>query len=641
MSFDEDRNRLNRLEELKNSLFSKNFKVKIEHHDTFSTHEKREVPDSWERTTTKSNLGEKIFMKTSVFKKFFIASIFFFVLAVGYAAYMFLAGGNTVSNDNIEISVLGNAFTAGGEELPLQISVINKNNSALELVDLIIEYPKSSSEGLPEDKERIRQSLGAIPGGGIRNENVKLTLFGEQGSTRSIKISIEYRVEGSNAIFIKEKLYNVSISSSPIDLIVEGPTEISPNQDVNLTVKTTLNATKKASDMLLRIDYPVGFKFVEATPKPAYGNNVWDLGDLAPGALHDIAIVGKMVDVFDGEDKTFRIWSGSQSDTDKAQIGIVFNSLGHTVSIKKPFIEARLLVNGIYQSDYSVDSKGEIRGDIEWVNNLDTKVNDLKIQAKISGNSVDRKTIASDTGFYSSSTDTIIWDKNSNSELIEVNSGDAGSVSFSFSPISSLSSNLITDPSVTIEVSISAKQPTEGNVLKELKNSEIKVVKIISDIGLAAKALYFSGPFSNTGPIPPKVEQETTYTVVWTITNTSNNISKASVRSTLPPWVKFVGNVSPSSEDVSYNASTKEIIWNVGKIPKGTGISTAGREVAFKISFLPSLSQVNNQPVIINDAVLTGFDDFANVNVRVNKNSLNTRLANDPLFPEGGDRVTE
>jgi hypothetical protein len=158
---------------------------------------------------------------------------------------------------------------------------------------------------------------------------------------------------------------------------------------------------------------------------------------------------------------------------------------------------------------------------------------------------------------------------------------------------------------------------------------------------LATKALYYSGPFKNTGPIPPKAEEETTYTVVWTVSNTTNSISRAMVRATLPPWVKFAGSIFPGAEDLSYNASSKEITWNIGKIQKATGISSPGREVAFQIIFLPSLSQVNTQPVLINDAILTGFDDFANVNVRVNKNSLNTRLANDPEFPESGSRVVE
>ena len=50
---------------------------------------------------------------------------------------------------------------------------------------------------------------------------------------------------------------------------------------------------------------------------------------------------------------------------------------------------------------------------LEWTNNLDTKVNDLGNRAKISGNALNRKTISTDQGFYNSSEDTIIWDKNS------------------------------------------------------------------------------------------------------------------------------------------------------------------------------------------------------------------------------------
>jgi len=638
-----DKEKLNRLEELKSKLFSKNYKMPDLIHGGFSRQPKKDVPDSWVKKETETESEEKFFTKTSMFKKFFIFSIIFFVLALGFALYMFLGGGNTVSNDNIDISVLGNAFTAGGEELPLQIEIVNKNNSPLELADLLVEYPKGSSTDLSQDTEHLRTSLGTVPAGGVLNESVNVTLFGEQGSTVPVKISLEYRIQGSNAIFVKEKPYEVSISSAPINLLVDAPTEASPNQDIVLNVKSTLNATKAASKILIKLDYPVGFQFTSANPAPSFGNNVWNLGDLSPGAERDISITGKMVDVYDGEEKTFHVFTGSQSDSDKSEIGVVFNSLGHTVMIKKPFIEAKLYVNGVYQSEYATDTKTPIQGEIRWVNNLDTKINDLEIRAKISGNAVDRKTITAPQGFYNSSIDTIIWDKNSMNQFGEVNPGDSGSVDFSVSPVSlfSGSGGMLSDPSVTIDVSITGKQPLEGDAVKVLDNSESKIIRITSDVGLAAKALYYSGSFTNTGPIPPKTDQETTYTVVWALSNTANNISKATITSTLPTWVSFVGAISPSSEDLTYNAGTKEIVWNVGGIPKGTGISSGDREVSFQIALTPSLSQIGTSPVIINDAVLTGHDDFANVDIRVNKASLNTRLSNDSLFPVNGDRVVE
>ena len=145
----------------------------------------------------------------------------------------------------------------------------------------------------------------------------------------------------------------------------------------------------------------------------------------------------------------------------------------------------------------------------------------------------------------------------------------------------------------------------------------------------------------NRGPIPPRVEKETTFTIVWSLSNSANNISKGVIRSSLPSWMRFVGPASPSTEDLTFNASTKEIIWNIGRIARGTGLTEAGRSVSFQVVFTPSLSQLGTTPVIINDAFLTGHDDFATVDVRANRPYLRTTLDNDPAFPSGGGVVAE
>lgn len=642
-----DRNKLNRIEELKSKLFSKNYETRIEHRDNFTHLNRQTVSDSWEDDEEKLGSEEKFFMRTSVFKNFFIFSLGFFILALGYAAYIFFAGGNTVSNDNIDISILGNSFTAGGEELSLVVGITNRNNSSLDLADLVMEYPKGSAtigtDAFSSETERSRFSLGSIPAGSVRNENIKITLFGEQGSVRPIKFSLEYRVEGSNAIFVKEKNYEVTISSTPINLSVDAPVTISPNQDISLNIKATLNATRPASKVLVKLDYPTGFQFKSSAPMPSFGNNIWNLGDIAPGTEHNIAISGKMVDVFDGEEKTFRVWSGSQSKTDKTAIDVVFNSFVHTVAIKKAFIEATLSINGVNQREYAVDTKTVINGQINFINNLETKINDLEIRAKISGNAVDRKTIKALQGFYDSAKDVITWDQNGNNNLKEVNPGDSGSVTFSLSSLSLLlpGGGTLSNPSINIDVNISGKQLLAGYATEELKNSASALIRIISDVGFATKAFYSSGPFTNHGPVPPKVGKETTYTISWSLSSTANGISKSIIRSTIPAWIRFVGTISPASEDLTYNASTREIIWNVGNIPKGAGITQASKEVAFQVALTPSLSQIKTFPTIINEAILTGHDDFANVDIRVSKNSLLTQFVNDPQFPPVGSLVEE
>jgi len=109
----------------------------------------------------------------------------------------------------------------------------------------------------------------------------------------------------------------------------------------------------------------------------------------------------------------------------------------------------------------------------------------------------------------------------------------------------------------------------------------------------------------------------------------------------LPTWVRFIGPISPPAEDLNYNASTREIVWNIRSIPKGTGITEIEKEVSFQIGFTPSLSQLGKMPILINEATLTGHDDFANVDVRVKKGTLNTMLKDDPSFVGNGAKVIE
>src|SRR3990167_1629357 len=116
-----DGNKLNRIEELKSKLFSKNYQTKIEHRDSFTHFNRKDIPDSWEggkKTETESSfLRDRFFMKTPIFKNFFIFFFVFFFLTLGYASYVFFGGGNSFSQEKNYILNLGNNFTAGGEEL--------------------------------------------------------------------------------------------------------------------------------------------------------------------------------------------------------------------------------------------------------------------------------------------------------------------------------------------------------------------------------------------------------------------------------------------------------------------------------------------------------------------------------------------
>lgn len=636
----EDKSKINKIEDLKSRLFSRNYETEVVHHEHFSEMNDVKIKDNWDDANNPYiSKREQFFMQNSFFKKFFIFSIISLLGAIVFAGFSFFSGSNTISNDNINISVLGSSFTTGGEELPLVIEIENKNSSALLSVDLIAEYPKDAKGSL----ERSRQSLGDIAANSTKNQNITLVLFGEQGIVNKVKFEVEYRIANSNAILVKEKYYEVTINSTPINLSIDAPSSASPNEEITLKAKVSLNANKVAQKVLVRVDYPIGFQFASATPAPTFGNNTFFLGDLAPGVEQEIAIKGKMVDVVDGEEKSFRIWSGTQSTDDKKEIGKVLNSFAQVVLIKRAFIEAHISLGGVYQKEYTVESSDTTQVAIDWANNLDTKVSDFEIRAKLSGNVLDRKRVIAESGFYDSATDEIIWDKNSFPKFKSIEPGETGSVYFSLAslPLYSSFNGLVASPSINISSSISGRQALEGNLNEEIKSGESRTIKIITDMSLVVKSAYNSTLIKNTGPIPPKVGKETTYTITWSISNTANSISKAEIRAKIPSWIKWKGVISPSGESITYDQDTREIVWSAGRVNRGAGLSASAREASFQLGFTPSLSQVDTAPGLLGESILTAHDDFANVDLRTSRSALTTKLNNDSIVTGSGGIVVE
>lgn len=565
--------------------------------------------------------------KTSIFKKFFIFAIIFFVCAAGVASYRFYKGGTSVTSDNIDIKVIGNAFTKGGEELPLQIEVVNHNKASIELSNLQVSYPNGASDNITDYVRLPRIDIGTIKPGETVIKNIKVVLFGDERSNRDISINLDYHPESSNAIYTKETKYSVNISSAPLSLSVDAPSTVTSDQPVTFTVKATLNTTLPNSDTMMQLTYPNNFVYESAIPAPILGNSMWSLKDLSLTNPVTIAIKGRIVGL-DQDQQVFHVYAGTVSSIDKSTINVVYNSLLQTVTIVKPFLEANIIVDETAASGDTVNVK------IAWANNLPTRITDGEIIANIGGNVFDRMSVRSTDGFFDSLNSRIIWDKNSVSDLGNIEPGEKGEVSFNVRSISLTGSTAsVKDPQLTFDVSIRGRQPSLGSTFTDVNNFSKKVVKIVSSFQIASSAIFKSGPF------PPKAESQTSYNVTWTLSNSTNSISGAVARASIPIYVKWVGPVT-QRENITYNESTREVIWNIGSVKSNTG-GASNREATFTIALTPSISQIGSIPQLMSDLFLSGTDVFTGTTVSSKRGPINTLLSNDPNFQNGYERVIQ
>ncbi len=637
-----------RIDEMRRSLYSRSSPdIKTKRRlKPFSPEEEIDVKTDWEHP---KEIYEQIELNKrykdssmSFFTKLFIFSIIIFILALGAGAYLLFNGSNIVSANNIDISINGPVSIAGGEPVSFDVQVTNKNNIKLETVDLAIDFPVGTVDANDTTKElkSIRELISDIDPGSQGIKNIKAVLYGEENSKKEINVTVEYRVKGSSAVFQKQKTFDLLISSSPLNLSVSSFTEVNSGQEFEFTLTMNSNSKETIKNLLISASYPFGFSFTSSSIKPLTDNNVWKIGDIPPGGKKTLKIKGKL-NGQDDELRVFRFNTGAQSVKNDKQIGTEYVSATQEISIKKPFISVGVSMDGEAElQEYVGIFDTPIQVEITYFNNLDTAIINGEVHVKLSGSAFDKASVNPGQGLYVSSNNEIVWNPITTSDLKNIGAGESGRVSFSVTPRNTGSqSKPLSNPDINLSVSVQGKRNSENNVPESIASSANRKIKVSSNIALSGQIVRTTGVFENTGPVPPRAENTTTYTVVWTVDNTSNSVSGAEVRSSLPSYVKWLGKISPSEEDISYNSVDGQIVWRLGSLNNSSSKDSRRKQVSFQVSLTPSITQVNQIPTLINDATLNAQDDFTNQSLSSNLTALSTRFSTDPTFKDGDEIV--
>jgi hypothetical protein len=619
-----------KLESTERDLYNRKKEPKATSRHELSRHESM-IPSSWsEEEPMKNKKRKKHLMYSKKFRNVFLVAIVFFLGSIVFAFLTFFQGGTTVSNNNIDIVVLGNSFVDGGEELPLQIKVANRNRTSIEIADMLVEYSKGV--GGAGDTVRERISLGEIKAGDVAEDIVEVTLFGEQGSVRDITFTLEYRVTNSNAVFVKEYAYQVTIATSPVDVIVTAPSTVVSNQEFTTEVSVLQNSTEITENMMVIANYPSGFKFDSAVPEPDFGNDTWFLGDLAPGVEKVIKIQGS-IKASNGEERIITIVTGSQDGEDEQEIGIQFTATPHAIVVGAPFVSAEMKSGSQSATEFTVSPSDETVFSIVWQNELETSLSDLEIVADFSGNGFDPTRVSVNQGFFDVNNSSIVWNQTNNTSLKSIPPGETGQLSFSLRPKSG-----VTNPTIYVSIRAQGVLVGQGTGVEEVDNIYNGTIRVASDVLLSSSLLHNSGPFNNTGAIPPSVGDETTYAIEWALSSSTSGLKDATVTAELPSYVTWKNETFPGTEDISYNAVTREVTWSPGTIDEG---GNGQKKAYFKIGFTPTATHIGINPPVVSTAYLSAKDAFTDASISKTMGQLTSSLWQDSGYDANNDKVVE
>lgn len=592
-------------------------------HPLLSGSEKKDLPHTWQEETPQDMATHKDKRHVRLATKFFTVAILFFFISAAIAGLIFYSGSNSVSVDKIVLDIQGPTTIAGGDVVPLSLTITNKNSVAIENATFAITFPSGTRDAVDVLKPypSYIENLGTLASGASVTRSIKAIVFGGAGQKLALPISFSYSTSGSNARFIKSDSYGLQISTTPLSVAIDALTETVSGQPFTLKLTVSSNATVPLQNVVLTGAFPFGFTPMSSSVP--LNNSSFLLGTLMPGARSTVTLTGTLVGQ-DNEQRVFHFTVGTAQTAQNQTLAVTYMTQDSSVTIAAPFINTTLALNGDTSSNVVVAPSAQQSVSLSYTNTLPTSVTDAIIAVKLSGTGINYSSVQTVNGFYNSADRTVIFSKDTDPSLAVLAPGASGIGTFTFQTLPV--NTAISAPTITFTTSVSGTRIGQANVPGQISASATKTAKVATSISLSASSLHNSGPLSNSGPIPPRTDQATTYTIMWNARNEGSTVAGGTVTTVLPGYVSYTGSTSGTGS-FSYNDASKMVTWNVGDLVQG-----ASAQGFFQVSLTPSISQKGNVVVLTKPASFSGYDRFAGVQVSAVADQVTTETKGDPGY---------
>jgi len=555
-------------------------------------------------------------------KKFII----FLILLAGIAGLVGFWNwkSNSYSKEILKLEILGPESIDLTEEFNYVVKYKNNGNIRLEEPKLIFEYPEHS---LLEEGKSLRQEIGAeelgdaIYPGEEKTISFKARLIGKEGETLIARAELTYRPKNLKARYESSTTFTTVIKSVPLTFEFDLPSKIESGKDLKFRLNYFSNTDYPLLNLRVTAEYPSGFEFVESNP-PSLEKVEWELPPLNRAEGGRIEISGKIR----GEVREQELFKAKLGIWQEGEF-ILLKEITKGVEIIQPALWVFQQING--SPKYLVDPGDQLHYEIFFKNVGAETLFDLSLMTTLIGDIFDFQTLKAPEGDFTLGDNSIVWDWKRVRALQFIEPGEEGKVEFWI--------KLKKDweiPSLEGKTEIK-NQVYLSQVKEEFSN------KVNSKLEISQKGFFQDEIFGNSGPIPPKVGEATTYTITWLAKNYYNEVKNVKVKAFLPQNVKLTGKIFPEEaiEKFTFDSQSREIVWNVGDLKVGNGVLNPAPNISFQVEFTPDETQRGSTPDLISEAKITGEDSWTGEDIEAISPSINTTLPDDETITEEMGRV--
>ncbi|MAF20649.1 MAG: hypothetical protein CMI55_03130 [Parcubacteria group bacterium] len=615
-----------KLKKLKEKLYKPEteFEERLEKPEVFQPERKRKkvLSEEWSGSKKRRFRLLTVREKKTLKSIGFIAGVIFLIIIVIFT----WRGFTSFDKDKVRLEIAWPERVVSGEEIKYIVKYKNNTRLALNNLQLVFHYPEGS---IPFDDNDLVQAMDLPDIEPDQENQVELSarIIGLKGEEKEAWLELSYQPGNLSSRYTNQAEFSSNIISVPLLLDFDLPEKLVDGQSFDFSLKYLNQAEVSFDDLEIRIDYPTGFNLQSSESSLSERDGAWSIDSLMAGQEDKIFIRGN-IEGERGEVKLF-----------KAQIGLVdddqFIPYAETVKALQISLSPLSVVQTVNEStDYIAETGQQLDYQINFENTTDIGIKNVVITSKLEGAVLDFASLESESGSFDGLTQTITW-KASNLPALEfLGARQKGQLNFSIKIKDLLPISNYSDKNFKIinTVKIDSSEIPLSLERIQIGGQSQSITKLASQLTLQAQGYYNDDTFLNSGAIPPKVGQTTTYTIKWRLVNTANDLSKVRVVAFLPPHVKWLNQISPSSGNLKYNFQTGQLIWQVGDLSSATGVLLPVKQIAFQISITPSLADLGNLVELIGQSKVTGLDNFVDLELIDTDEPIDTDLPDDPAI---------
>lgn len=537
----------------------------------------------------------------------FLIILFVFLGIFGY----FYSKKHIYSKDILKLEILGPQEADIFDEVNYIVKFKNNGNFRLEGLRLIFQYPQNT---LCEEGEIREMKLDDLYPGQERTISFKGRLVGEEGEVKIAKAKLIFRPKGLRSFYESNTSFTTIIKKLPLSFDLDIPLKAESGKDIQLAINYFSNLDFPVPSLGVIVNYPDGFDFKESEPS-SLDEKQFDIGTLNKGEGGRIKIKGKLSGNIK-EEKMFKVTLGIWENGSFVPV----KEIAKAVEIVAPSLYVSQEIN---DNPQYIASPGDLLHYVIAIRNIgEDSQKDLFVVVKLEGKPFDLSTLKSLEGDFEPGDNSIVFDWRKVPDLQYL------------------------EPQQEVDLEFWVKLKDDWGYVPEDKNPTITTkvyisqireefeTKVNSKLVVDQKGYFQDEIFGNSGPIPPRVGQATTYTITWQVQNYYNKVKEVKVRSKLPKNVELIGKIFPEDEapEFTYDPQSREIVWSLGDLDPG--IIENGPNISFQVRLTPTRDQRGETPDIIGEAKISGEDDFTGEKIENTSPAINTTLPDDKTISE-------